>query len=154
MADSAHSLNCFYRVVAGSTLTWEHYGWCLVKDCIRNIIDLCTGRAGIMSHALKHLGCYDYELTWLKALAYHILLYNRNLFKRNFNTHISSCYHDSVSNIDNCIKILNTLLALNLGNELGGIVMLLLKSADFKNILCTADEAECEEVKAGLHGKF
>ena len=54
-----------------------------------------------------------------------LLLDDRNLFHRDLNTHIATGYHDTVGNFDDLFQVLNTLQALDLGDDLDlGVVLL------------------------------
>lgn len=67
---------------------------------------------------LEHLSGTDDWLSGDVALGNHHLLSHEDLRGRDLNTEISSSNHDTIGLLQDLVKVLNTLLVLNLGNDL------------------------------------
>ena len=125
LCDTNHGLNSFQRVIAVCCLTGKHDTGCAIVDSVCNVGCLCTGRTGMLHHGIQHLCSSDNVLTSCSCQLDDSLLDDRNLFHRDLNTHIATGYHDTVGNFDDLFQVLNTLQALDLGDDLDlGVVLL------------------------------
>ena len=83
----------------------------------------------------------------------HLLLQNRYFFQRDFDTHVTTCYHDTVCHVNDLFQILNTLHVLNLGNDLDLAASVLYDLAYFLNIFLGSDKGSCDKIKSLLNTK-
>ena len=81
----------------------------------------------------------------------HLLLQNRYFFQRDFDTHVTTCYHDTVCHVNDLFQVLNTLHVLNLGNDLDLAASVLYDLAHFLNIFLGSDKGSCDKVKSVLY---
>jgi hypothetical protein len=130
-------------VVALGGLSGKHDTIGTVEDGIGNVGNLSTGRSGVVltwgktrtvlvmdpsssihallgthSHRLQHLGGTDRRLAGDGALGDHHLLSHEDLGGRDLDTKITSSNHDTVSLPQDLVKVDDTLLVLNLDDNL------------------------------------
>ena len=102
---------------------------------------------------MQHLCCHDDRLLVDYTFAYDITLNAWNVFYRNFYSKITTCYHDSITSIDDIINIVDTLLIFYFRNDL------YIASMSVKYILygfyvvSIAHETVSYEVNIKLYGK-
>ena len=91
-----HCLNGFDRIKTCSCFAGKHDGTCTVIDGIGNVCGFCTRRARVLHHGIKHLcSCDNNFAGFVNFLDDHLLQY-RYILKWNFNTHITTSYHDTI----------------------------------------------------------
>ena len=83
----------------------------------------------------------------------HLLLQNRYFFQRNFDTHVTTCYHDTVCHVNDLFQILDSLHVLDLGDDLDLAASVLYDLAHFLNIFPGSDKGSCDKVKSVLYTK-
>jgi hypothetical protein len=97
---------------------------------------------------LKHLGCDNDGLAHNVALRNHHLLRQEYLTGRNFNSQITARDHHTIGLLENFVKVSNTLLVLNLDNDLNAGAVWPEHGADVLHILGTADKGSEDHVDA------
>lgn len=127
-------------VVALGCLSRQHDTVCAIKDSVSNIRNLSAGGARVVGHGLQHLGSADDGLSSKIALGNHHLLGDKHLRGRNLDSKISTSNHDTVRLLENLIKVVDTLLVLNLGDNLDALAVLAEDLADGGDIGAAADE--------------
>jgi hypothetical protein len=139
-AGLVHHGNGLLGVVALGGLTRQHDTVGAVKDGVANIGNLSTGGAGVVGHALEHLGGGDDGLAGNVALGDHHLLGDEDLGGRDLDTEITTGNHDTVSLLENGVEVVHTLLVLDLGNDLDVLAILTEDLADGEDVLRATDE--------------
>ena len=105
-------------------------------------------------HGIKHLCCCDDRFACCINFLNDLLLDNRYIFRWNFNTHITSGDHDTVCCFDDLIDIVNTLLVLDLGNDLDFLTAIVFQNfSHFTDIVCSTCKGCCNEIKSFLNTK-
>jgi len=99
---------------------------------------------------LKHLSRDDNGLANNIALGNHHLLSEEDLTGRNLNTQITTSDHDTVGHCQNLVKVLDTLLVLNLDDDLNVGTVGTKDLTDVRDILSTADEGSKDHIYAVL----
>jgi hypothetical protein len=135
-----HHGNRLLGVVALGGLAGQHDTVRAVKDGVANVGNLSTGRAGVVGHALEHLGGGNDGLAGNVALCDHHLLGDEDLGGRDLDTEVTTGNHDTVSLLKNGVEVVHTLLVLNLGNDLDVLAILAENLADGENVLRATDE--------------
>ena len=135
-----HHRDGFARVVALCGLARQHDTVGTVKNSITNIADLGTCRTRVVGHGFQHLSCADCRLASHVALGNHHLLGDENLSRRNFNTKVSTGNHDTVSLFKDLVEVVDTLLILNLGNDLDVLACLAKNFTNVGDITGPTDE--------------
>jgi len=145
-----HGLNW---IVALGGLTRQHDTISTVQDCIANVADFGSGRARVSGHRLQHLSSADNWLSGDIALGDHHLLCNEDLARGNLDTEITTSNHNTVSLLQNLIEVVNTLLVLNLGNDLDVFAILAENLPDGSDVATTANKRSKDHVDLVLHTK-
>lgn len=134
-----HHLDSLLGVVTLGGLTRQHDAVGTVQNGVANIADLSTGRARVVGHRLEHLGSADNGLAGNVALGDHHLLGNEDLSGRNLDTKVTTGNHDTVGLLQDLVEVVDTLLVLNLGNDLDLLAIL---AEDLTNGLDVAAAAD------------
>src|SRR5262249_27064051 len=113
-----HDRDCLFRIIALGRFTTQHDAVGTIQYRITHVADFSTCRPGIVCHALKHLSCADGGFAGNVTLGDHHLLRNEDLSGRYLNAQITACDHDTVRLFENLVEVIDTLLVLNLGNDL------------------------------------
>ena len=147
--DFDHSLECFYRIFTCSSFTGKHDCTCSLIDRVGNVCGLCTCRTRVFDHGIQHLSSCDNLFSSSVYFGNDILLDNRNILKRDFNTHVTTGDHDTVSYLNDAVDVVNTLLVLDLGDDLDVLSTVFLKDiTDFFDIGCCSGERSGNEIIA------
>ena len=147
--DFDHSLECFYRIFTCSSFTGKHDRTCSLIDRVGNVCGLCTCRTRVFDHGIQHLSSCDNLFSRSVYFGNDILLDNRNILKRDLNTHVTTGDHDTVSYLNDAVDVVNTLLVLDLGDDLDVLSTVFLKDiTDFFDIGCCSGERSGNEIIA------
>lgn len=148
-----HHSHGLHRVVALCGLTGQHDAVGAIQDSVSNIADFGTGRTGVVGHGLQHLCGADSGLACNVALRDHHLLGDEDLARRDFDTKVTSGNHDTVRLFENLIEVVQTLLVLDLGNNLDVLAILAKDLSDSSDVATMADEGSEDHVDAVLDTK-
>ena len=140
-------------VVALGGLARQHDTVSTVKDGVANVGNLSTGGAGVVGHALEHLGGANDGLAGNVALGDHHLLGDEDLRGRDLDTEVTTGNHDTVSLLEDGVEVVHTLLVLDLGNDLDVLAILAEDLADGEDVLRAADERGEDHVDLVLDTK-
>jgi hypothetical protein len=153
-AGLVHHGNGLDGVVTLGGLSRQHDAIGAVKDSVTDIRNLSTGRARVVCHGLEHLCGGDDGLSGDVALGDHHLLGNEDLAGRDLNSKIATGDHDTVSLLENLVEVVNSLLVLNLGNDLDVLALLAEDLADSSYVAAAADERGEDHVDTVLDTKL
>ena len=152
LCNTTHHLKCLYRIFTGCSLSGKHSSTCSLEDRVGNVCSLCTGWSRMRDHRVKHLCRSDNRFTCCVNFLDDFLLDNRYIFRRNFNTHVTSGDHDSICCFDDFINIVNTLLIFNLGNDLNLLAAILFQNLSyFTDIISSTCKGCCNKIKSFLN---
>ena len=150
-AGLVHHRHGFLGVVAFGGLAGQHDTISTVENRIANVGDFGTSRAGVVRHGLQHLGGADDGLAGDVALGDHHLLRDEDLAGGDLDAQISTRDHDTVGLLENLVEVVNTLLVLNLGDDLDIFAFLAEDFADVHEYPAAADEGGEDHVHIVLH---
>jgi hypothetical protein len=102
------------------------------------------------SHGLEHLGGTDDGLAGNVALGDHHLLGHEDLRRRDLDTEVTTGDHDTVRLLEDLVKVLDTLLVLNLDDDLDARAVGTEHLADLADVLSRTDERGKDHVDAVL----
>ena len=142
-----HGLDSLQRILAVSGLTTQHQGIGPVIDGIGDIRHLGTGRARVIDHGVQHLCSHDHRLLHLYTFPDQHTLNARNLLSRHLDTQVTAGNHHTVSHFQNLIDPIDTLLVLNLGNDLDRAVVFVQNPLNIQHVLFVADKGVGNEVQ-------
>jgi hypothetical protein len=137
-----------------SSLSRQHYAVGAIKNSICNVRDLGTSWTGVVGHGLEHLGSTNDWLSGQVALGDHHLLSDEDLGRWDLNTEITTSNHDTVSLPQDLVKVVKTLLVLNLGNDLNFPALLSENLSDGGDITSTTNERSKDHVDVVLDTKL
>ena len=103
---------------------------------------------------LKHLSGDNDGLASHVALRDHHLLGDEHLASRDLNAKVATSDHDTVRLAKNVVKVLDTLLVLNLDDDLDSCTVRAKDSTDIADVLGRADERSKDHVNAILDTKL
>lgn len=143
-ASLVHHTNGLARVGALGGLTGQHDTIRSIEYGIGHVGHLGASRARVICHGLEHLGGTDDRLALDVTLGDHHLLGDEDLGSRNLDTEVTTGDHDTVRLLEDLIKVVDTLLVLNLGNDLDLFALFTQNFADMANVASAANE-RCED---------
>jgi len=111
-------------------------------DCLSAQLMLCS----IDWTHLEHLGSTDDRLSSDVTLGDHHLLSHKDLTGRDLDTQITSGDHDTISLLQDLVKVGNTLLILNLDNDLDLGTFGTEDLSDLLDIITGSDEGSKDHV--------
>lgn len=117
-AGLGHHLDGLDGVGSLGGLSREHDAVGSVEDGVGDIRDLGSGRSGVVSHGLEHLGRDNDGLSGNVALGDHHLLGHEHLRGGDLDSEISSGDHDSVGDGEDLVEVDDSLLVLDLDDDL------------------------------------
>lgn len=141
-------------VVALGSLARQHDTVGAIQNSIAHIADLGTGGAWVVGHALQHLSGANGGLAGNVALGDHHLLCNENLGGRDLDTQITTSHHDTVGDLEDLVKVVDSLLVLNLGDDLDVLALLTEHLTDSGDVLCATNKRGKDHVHVVLDTKF
>lgn len=135
-----HHLDGLARVVTLGGLTRQHDTVSAVENSVGDIGNLGTSGTGVVCHGLQHLGGTDDGLALDVALGDHHLLGKEHLGGGDLNTEITTGNHDTVGLLEDLIEVVDTLLVLDLGNDLDLLTLLAEDGTDVLDVLAATNE--------------
>lgn len=135
-----HHGDSFAWVATLSSLTRQHDTVCTVENGVGNVRHLGSSRARVICHGFQHLSCADDRLALDVTLGNHHLLGKEDLGCGNFDTQVTTGNHDAVSLLQDFIEVVNTLLILNLGNNLDLLALFTQDFTDVADITSTTNK--------------
>ncbi|KAH3665823.1 hypothetical protein OGAPHI_004011 [Ogataea philodendri] len=135
-----HHGNGFQWVVTLCCLPRQHDTVSTVQNGVTNVRNLGSCWSWVVSHRLQHLGGTDNRLSSKVALGNHLFLHHKHLRSRNLDTQISSSNHNSVGLRENLVKVVHTLLVLDLGDDLDVLTFLAQDLSNLQNVVGRTDE--------------
>jgi hypothetical protein len=118
----------------------------------KNIFSQLKSSSGLKTDTyLEHLGSNNNRLPNLVALGDHHLLSKENLTCGDLDTEITTGHHDTVGLVQDLIKVFDTLLVLNLDDDLNVGTLRAKYVTDILDILSTTDERGEDHVDAVLN---
>ena len=150
---SSHGLNSFERILAAGSLARKHKSVGIRIDSVGNISNLGTCGAWVLDHSVKHLSGHNHGLLLHHTLADDLALNARNTLNRNLNTKVATRNHYTIRSVDNLLNIVNTLLILNLRNDLDVAIVLVKNLLDCHHVGSRTHERVGYEVNILLNSK-
>lgn len=149
-----HHGDSFLGVVTLGGFSRQHDTVGTIQDSVGDIGHLRTSRARVIRHGLQHLRGADHRLTLDVALGDHHLLGEEDLGGRNLNTEITTSDHDTVGLLQNLVKVVDTLLVLDLGNDLDFLAFLTQNLTNVTDVAAATDERGKNHVDLVLDTKL
>ena len=149
-ASLVHHLDSLTRVVTLCGLTGQHDTVSTVQNGVGNVGDLSTGGAGVVGHGLEHLSGADDGLALDVALGDHHLLGDEHLGGGDLDTEVTTGNHDTIGGLQNLVKVVDTLLVLDLGDDLNLLALLAENITNALDVTATADERSEDHVNVVL----
>ena len=140
-------------VVTLGGLTRQHDAVGTVKNGVTNVADFSTGGARVVCHGLEHLGSANDGLSSNVALGDHHLLGDEDLAGRNLDTQVTTGNHDTVGLLQDLVEVVDTLLVLDLGDNLDVLAVLAEDLTDGRDVAAAADEGGEDHVNLVLDTK-
>ena len=150
LGDQGHGLEGLDGVGAGSRLARQHDGGSAVVNGVGHVRDLGTGGAGVVDHAVQHLGSRDDGLAEGVGAVDDGLLDAGQLGEVDLDTQVAAGDHDRVGRRQDAVDVLDALGVLDLGDDADLGVVHIQQVADLIHILCGAHEGSCDEIEALL----
>lgn len=148
-----HHTDGFFWVVAFGSFSGQHHTVCAVKNRVRHIGNFRASRSGIVGHGLKHLSGADDGLAFDVAFRNHHLLSNENFSRWNLDPEITTSDHYTVGFFEDLIKVVQTLLVLNLGDDLDILAVFTEDSSDVLDVFAATDEGCKDHVDSVLYAE-
>ena len=149
-----HSLQCFHRIITGSSFTGKHDGTGSVVDSICYIRCLRTGRTRVFHHGIQHLCRCDNLFSCFVYFFDQDFLDNRYILHRNLYSHVTTCYHDAIRYPYNIIDVIHTLFILNFSNNIDTLAVMFFQNlTDLQNVIGSSGEGCCNKIKSILDTK-
>ena len=145
--DGSHGLRSLYRVLTVSGFSGEHYSIRTVVYRIGYVGNLRSGRSWISDHGIQHLGCRNNQLSMEITFFDNLLLQMRKTASFHFYAQVSSCHHDSVCLINDGIQIIQSLLGLNLSDNLHLRSCFIQQCTNLPNGICGTYKGSGNEIK-------
>lgn len=139
-ASLVHHTDSLARVGTLGGLTRQHDTVGSVKDGVGDVGHLSTSGTGVVCHGLEHLGGANGGLTLDVTLGDHHLLGDEDLGGGDLDTKVTTSNHDTVGLLEDLVEVVNTLLVLDLGDDLDLLALLAKDSADVTDVAATTDE--------------
>lgn len=130
-------------VCALGGLSGKHDTVSTVKDGVGDVTDLSARGTVVDNHGLEHLSSADAGLAGDVALGDHHLLGHEHLAGGDLDTEITTGDHDTVRLLENLVKVEDTLVVLDLGDNLNVGSLLAQNFTDGADVATAANE-RCE----------
>ena len=138
--DGSHGLRSLYGILTVSSFSGEHHCIRTVFYCIGHIGNLRSGRSWISNHGIQHLGRGNNQFSVEVTFFDNLPLQMRKTTSFHFYAQVSSCHHDSVCFINDGIQIIQSLLGLNLSDNLHLRAGIIQEGTNLTNGICGANE--------------
>ena len=142
----SHSGNSVNWVVTLSGFTGQHDTVSTVQNSVTDIGNFSSGWSWVVGHRFQHLGSTDNWLTGQVRLSDQLLLDSQDFWGWDFDTQVTSGNHDSVSDLQDFVEVVNTLLVFNLDDDLDVLTVFTQNFSDGQNILSGSDERSEDHV--------
>lgn len=149
-----HHLDGLDRVGSLGGLSGQHDTVSTIKNGVTDIGHLGSGGSRVVGHGVEHLGGTDDGLSGQVALGDQLLLGNEDLGGGDLDAKISSGNHDTVGLLENLVKVVDTLLVLNLGDDLDALALLTENVSDGLDVVGGSDERGKDDVDTVLDTKL
>ena len=147
-----HGTESFHRVFAGCRLAGKHDGACTLINCVGNVCCLRTGGTWIFDHGIKHLCGGDNLFACVVYFVDDFFLDHRNIFQRDFHTHVAAGDHDAVGSFNNAVDVVNALLVFDFCNNVQITAAVFVEDfPDFVDVRRSSGEGCRDEIKAFLN---
>ncbi len=117
--DARHHGHRFHRILSGGGLGGKHDRVGTIEDGIGDVGGFRAGRARILSHRFEHLRGSDHRAASLAGAGDDHFLHDRYAFRVHFHAEVAASDHDSVSDAQDGIKILDGFGLFKLGDYRG-----------------------------------
>mmetsp|Transcript_68685 Transcript_68685/g.196976 ORF Transcript_68685/g.196976 Transcript_68685/m.196976 type:complete len:582 (+) Transcript_68685:261-2006(+) len=154
LADAAHDGHRLHREGARRRLAGEHDAVRAVKHGVRHVAGLGASGARQGGHGLQHLRGGDHGLANNVAPGDHHLLRQEHLLRRNLHAQVTARDHDAIARITDRSEVLQTLLVLDLRDDLGVLARLAKGLPDQRYVLGVLHEGGRDEVHALRDAEF
>ncbi|CAY77608.1 hypothetical protein P301_A20221 [Saccharomyces cerevisiae P301] len=146
----SHSGNGVDWVVTLGGFTRQHNTVSTIQDSVTDIGNFSSGWSWVVSHGFQHLGSTDNWLTSQVRLSNQFLLDSQDFWGWDFNTQVTSGNHNTVSDLQDFVEVVNTLLVFNLDNDLDVLTLFTQDFSDGQNIVGGSDERSEDHVDTVL----
>lgn len=153
-AGLAHHTNSLTRVGTLGGFTGQHDTVRTIQHGVGNIRHLSTGGTRVVCHGLQHLSGANDGLALDVTLGDHHLLSDEDLGGGDLDTQVTTGDHNTVGLVQDLVKVVDTLLVLNLGNDLDLLTLLAKDIADVTDVTTTTDERSKDHVDLVLNTKL
>lgn len=153
-AGLVHHADGLLGVVALGSLARQHDTVGTVKNGVANVGNLGTGWAGVERHALEHLSGANDGLASNVALGDHHLLGDEDLGRGDLDTEVTTGNHDTVSLLENVVEVVDSLLVLDLGDDLDLLAVRAKALTDGLDVVAGTDERGKDHVDLVLDTKL
>ena len=150
-AGLAHHTDSLARVGTLGGFTRQHDTVRTIEHGVGNIRHLSTGGTRVVCHGLQHLSGANDGLALDVTLGDHHLLSDEHLGSGDLDTQVTTGDHDTVGLVKDLVKVVDTLLVLNLSNDLDLPTLLAKDIADVTNVATTTDERSKDHVDLVLN---
>ena len=150
----AHHTNSLARVGTLGGFTRQHDTVRTIEHGVGNIRHLSTGGTRVVCHGLQHLSGANDGLALDVTLGDHHLLSDEDLGGGDLDTQVTTGDHNTVGLVQDLVKVVDTLLVLNLGNDLDLLTLLAKDIADVTDVTTTTDERSKDHVDLVLNTKL
>ena len=145
-----HHLDGLAGVRTLGGLTRQHDTIGTIQNGVGDIRHLSTSGTRVVRHGLEHLSGTDDGLTLDVTLGDHHLLGDEDLGGRDLDTKITTGNHDTVGLLKDLVEVVDTLLVLDLGNDLDLLSFLTEDLTDVADVATTTDEGREDHVDVVL----
>lgn len=149
-----HHLDGLDGVGSLGGLSGQHDTVGSVEDGVTHIGHLGSGGSRVVGHGVQHLGGTDDGLAGQVALGDKLLLGNEHLGSGDLDTQVSSGNHDSVGLLENLVEVVDSLLVLDLGDDLDALALLAKHVSDGLDVVGGSDKRGEDHVDALLHAEL
>ncbi|KAI3479451.1 hypothetical protein L1887_58469 [Cichorium endivia] len=149
-----HHLDGLDGVCALGGLSGKHDAVRTVQNGVGDVRNLGTRGAVVDDHRLEHLRGADDGLAGDVALGDHHLLGHEHLGSGDLDTKVTTSNHDTIRLLEDLVKVLHTLVVLDLGDDLDVRALLAEDLADGADIAAAADERGEDHVEVLLDGEL
>lgn len=150
----SHHLDSLNGVGTFGGLSGKHDTVSTVKNGIGNVGNLGTGGSVVDDHRLEHLSSADHRLAGNVALGDHHLLSHEDLRSGDLDTKVATSNHDTIGLLQDLVKVLDTLVVLDLGDNLDVGTLLAEDLTDGADIGTASDERGEDHVELLLDGEL
>lgn len=145
-AGLVHHTDSLARVGTLGSLTRQHDTVCTIQDSVGNIRHLSTSGTRVICHGLEHLSGANDGLALDVTLGDHHLLGDEDLGSGDLDTQVTTGDHNTVGLVKNLVEVIDTLLVLDLGDNLDLLTLFAHDFTDVTDIATTTDKRSKDHV--------